>query len=299
MQKYGKTLKHGRIFPIFFNFAVKLCKEMKYYIVKFVIAPPDEALLDDVRDVLAALAGECGFETFEESPQGLNGYIQQPLLNTATLDSSLQNLPFEGVNVSYTVSEAEERDWNEQWEQEGFAPIVVGQGVVIHDGRHLPEGLALDAGEVTAVEIDAHMAFGTGNHATTRLMVQALLDCHPEDKDVLDCGTGTGILAIASALMGARSVLASDIDPMAVRVAKENVEINGLSGKIDCVCGNLLEIAEKPVDLVSANTNQMSKRYGFIYVDEDDLGNGTLERSRKDSFYWYAKCIRSNGEDLS
>jgi 6-phospho-beta-glucosidase len=53
-----------------------------------------------------------------------------------------------------------------------------------------------------------------------------------------------------------------------------------------------------PIDLVSANTNQMSKRYGFIYVDEDDLDNGTLERSRNDSFFWYQKCIKSNGEDL-
>ena len=54
-----------------------------------------------------------------------------------------------------------------------------------------------------------------------------------------------------------------------------------------------------PIDLVSANTNQMRKRYGFIYVDEDDLGNGTLQSSRKDSFWWYQKCIKSNGSDLS
>ena len=53
------------------------------------------------------------------------------------------------------------------------------------------------------------------------------------------------------------------------------------------------------IDLVSFNTGQMKKRYGFIYVDMDDEGKGTLDRSRKDSFYWYAKCIASNGEDLS
>ena len=53
-----------------------------------------------------------------------------------------------------------------------------------------------------------------------------------------------------------------------------------------------------PIDLISASTNQMSKRYGFIYVDQDDMGNGTLARSRKDSFYWYKKVIASNGEDL-
>jgi 6-phospho-beta-glucosidase len=54
-----------------------------------------------------------------------------------------------------------------------------------------------------------------------------------------------------------------------------------------------------PIDLISAGTSQMSKRYGFIYVDQDDDGNGTLNRSRKDSFYWYKKVIESNGEDLS
>ena len=53
-----------------------------------------------------------------------------------------------------------------------------------------------------------------------------------------------------------------------------------------------------PIDLISASTNQMSKRYGFIYVDQDDMGNGTLARSRKDSFYWYKKVIASNGEEL-
>ena len=53
-----------------------------------------------------------------------------------------------------------------------------------------------------------------------------------------------------------------------------------------------------PIDLISAGTNQMSKRYGFIYVDQDDLGNGTLDRTRKDSFYWYQKVIATNGEDM-
>ena len=107
---------------------------MKYYEVKFTLSP----FSSDASDLLAALAGENGFETFEETTDGLTGYIQQQLFDQPALDAMLESFPISDITIRYTTHEAEDRDWNEQWEQEGFAPIMVGHQLVIHDGRHLP-----------------------------------------------------------------------------------------------------------------------------------------------------------------
>ena len=86
---------------------------MKYYEVNFTISAP-EGLFADVRDVLTALAGEAGFESFEETADGLVGYIQQDLFRQETLDELLQAMPFEGVHITYEMQEAADEDWNAQ-----------------------------------------------------------------------------------------------------------------------------------------------------------------------------------------
>ena len=148
---------------------------MKYFEVTFTLSPYSS----DACDVLAALAGEAGFETFMETENGLTGYVQQTLFDEPALKEALEDFPFEGVNISYDVQEAEDKDWNEQWEQEGFEPIEVrskmddGRGIVIHDGRHLPENIS---DQDIAIEIDAKLAFGTGTHETTRMICATLLE---------------------------------------------------------------------------------------------------------------------------
>ena len=92
---------------------------MKYYEVEFTITPYST----DACDLVAAMAGEAGFETFEETETGLKGYVQQALFDETVLKSALIDFPFEGVTIDYEIREAEDRDWNEQWEQEGFEPI--------------------------------------------------------------------------------------------------------------------------------------------------------------------------------
>ena len=96
---------------------------MKYFEAEFVISP----LSPDAIDLLADLAGEAGFESFEETPVGLKGYVQQQLFDPSTLQSALADFPFDNVEISYTIREAEYRDWNEAWENEGFDPIVVSR----------------------------------------------------------------------------------------------------------------------------------------------------------------------------
>lgn len=248
---------------------------MKYLEVNFEINAP-AALLQDARDVLSAMAGEAGFETFEETDGGLKGYVQQELFSQPALDEILHNFPFEGVTVSYTVNEAEDRDWNEQWELEGFEPIVIrgerkevrGERkdlptIVIHDGRHLPSEAELSSHHSPLpsplyIEIDAHMAFGTGTHETTRMMLAALLDLQPSGLRVLDCGCGTGILGIAALKIGAAACTGYDIDQWSADNARHNAVINCVDQRFEALLGDasVLDGFHEEFDIVMANINR-------------------------------------------
>ena len=111
---------------------------MKYYETEFTITGPVE-LIQDARDLLAAMSGEVGYESFEDTTTGLKGYIQQDLYEENAIAEIIAEFPFENIKVDFTTSEAEYRDWNEQWENEGFMPIYITDDCVVHDGRHLPE----------------------------------------------------------------------------------------------------------------------------------------------------------------
>ncbi|MBQ3762297.1 MAG: 50S ribosomal protein L11 methyltransferase [Clostridia bacterium] len=142
----------------------------------------------------------------------------------------------------------DDEDWAENWKK-SYKPFRLGKHIVIKPGWEEYEPEPGDR----IITIDPGMAFGTGTHETTGMCVSLVEEYVKPGDSCLDIGTGTGILAIAAAHMGASDILAGDIDPMAVRVAKENVEINGFGNKIRCECGDLLEIADKPVDVVIAN----------------------------------------------
>ena len=271
MQRYGKTLKRCRIFPIFRNFAEKINKAMKYFEVNFKIDASSE-LMQDARDVLSALAGEAGFETFEETAEGVKGYVQQALFNKPLLHQLIREFPLPSCNVTFTVSEAEDKDWNEQWEQEGFEPIVVSgerlevsggrleHTLIIHDGRHLLDPLLItyNASLITSIEIDAHLAFGTGTHETTRMMVKQLLDTPLDGTRVLDCGTGTGILAIAALKLGACEAVGYDIDEWSADNARHNAVINQVDSHFTSLLGDatLLKEVDGFFDVVLANINR-------------------------------------------
>lgn len=228
---------------------------MKYYEVLFTITAPEPASINNVRDVVAALAGEAGFESFQESGDGLTGYVQQDLFNEPLLKEQLNLLPFDGVVVSYRIEEAAYRDWNEQWEEEGFSPITLDNGLVIHDGRHLPEDTTP---ERATVEIDARMAFGTGTHETTRLMANAIAALPLKGKSVLDCGTGTGILAIVALKCGADRVVGYDIDEWSVKNAVHNAGRNGVENSMTVLHGDaaVLKDIDMTFHLVVANINR-------------------------------------------
>ena len=221
---------------------------MKYFEVIFTILPYSA----DASDILAAMAGEVGFETFEETETGLKGYIQQSLYDAASLEAAIEDFPFENTTISYKVCEAEDRDWNEQWEQEGFEPIIIADNLMIHDGRHLP-----DTTPDIAIEIDAKLAFGTGTHETTRMICSKLLELHPKGR-VLDCGTGTGILSICAIKLGAQEAIGYDIDEWSVDNARHNAVINQVDNRFQSLLGDasILNNVEGTFDLVMANINR-------------------------------------------
>ena len=194
---------------------------MKYYEVVFNLTPCSQ----DAQDILSAMAGEAGFETFEETATGLKGYVQQALFDEEVLKLVLEGFPFENVSLSYSIQEVEDKDWNEQWEQEGFEPISLPLppskregNLIIHDGRHLPTAVDAQPSDIChqssdiMIEIDAHLAFGTGTHETTRMICSTLLEMELAGTRVLDCGCGTGILGICALKAGAASVVSYDID---------------------------------------------------------------------------------------
>ena len=221
---------------------------MKYFEVDFTISPYSA----DASDVLAAMAGEAGFETFEETETGLKGYVQQNLFDVSVLKTALEDFPFEDTTISYDIREAEDRDWNEQWEQEGFEPIVISDNLIIHDGRHLP-----DSTPDISIEIDAKLAFGTGTHETTRMICSTLLELQPEGR-VLDCGTGTGILSICALKLGAQEAIGYDIDEWSVDNARHNAVINQIDNRFTSLLGDasILNKVEGTFDLVMANINR-------------------------------------------
>lgn len=223
---------------------------MKYFEVDFQLSP----LSQDACDILAALTADAGFETFEETQHGIRGYVQQPLLDRQALEDIVNNFPIMGTNIIYTISEAEDKDWNEQWEQEGFEPIIVGNNrLAIHDGRHLPSRPA-----VISVEIDARLAFGTGTHETTQMICEWMLDMPMKDLRVMDAGCGTGILGIVALKLKANHVTAYDIDEWSSDNTRHNAVINRVDSQLSVYCGDasILDSKTADYDLVLANINR-------------------------------------------
>lgn len=231
---------------------------MKYDIVKFTLSKTDgQPLLDDElmqtgRDIVAAMAGEAGFESFEETPHGIDGYIQTSLFSQEAIEGLAEAVPLD-IKVTFTVSEAEDKDWNETWENEGFTPIVIGKECVIHDMRQPYTGPALDMD----ITIDAKMSFGTGTHATTRMVVAELLRNDLQGKRVLDCGCGTGILSIVASKRGASKVVGYDIDEWSVANTLHNAELNRVYN-VDVLHGDIhvLSHINGLFDVIVANINR-------------------------------------------
>lgn len=220
---------------------------MKYLEFTFRTTPCTET----ANDVLSAVLGEVGFESFVEAPDGIIAYIQKDLFNEVTLTEAISDFPLPDTQIRYTFQDAEDKDWNEEWEKNFFQPIVIGDRCVIHSSFHHDAPKA----EYDIV-INPQMAFGTGHHETTSLIIGELLDSELQGKSLLDMGCGTSILAILARMRGAAPCIAIDIDEWCVRNSLENIELN----KVDNITvsqGDASALEGKgPFDVVIANINR-------------------------------------------
>ena len=220
---------------------------MKYLEVTFTTHPCNET----VNDVVSALAGDIGFESFVECEGGIQAYIQQALFNKEVLDEMISEFPIPNAKVEYTVKEAEDKNWNEEGEKNVFQPIVIGDRCCIHSTFHK------DTPKTEyEILINPQMAFGTGHHETTSSIISELLDADLKDKSVLDMGCGTSILAILASMRGANPVTAIDIDDWCVNNSKDNIILNQINNiTVELGDASLLK-GRKPFDVIIANINR-------------------------------------------
>ncbi|MDE5634798.1 MAG: 50S ribosomal protein L11 methyltransferase, partial [Muribaculaceae bacterium] len=164
-----------------------------------------------VTDILASMLCDAGYESFVPDENGLVAYVRHELFDKAAVAAVIDAFPLPDVTLSWHDEFIEGRDWNHEWEKNYFKPIVIGDNrCVIHSSFHT----GIPNCEYDIV-IDPKMAFGTGHHSTTSLIIGHLLELDLAGKSLIDMGTGTGILAILAAMRGALPVVAVEIDPMA------------------------------------------------------------------------------------
>ena len=229
---------------------------MKYFVANFKIECEAE-LMQPARELLSAAACEAGFEAFEDTDDGLLGYVQRPMYDKEALDAAIADYMPEGAAVSYAVEEVPDQNWNQGWEDEGFEPIGVSGNLVIYDAKHTDREMFAGDDGVMRIFIEARNAFGTGTHQTTRMILRRLLAMDVQGKSVLDCGCGTGILGITASRLGANPVLGYDIDEWSADNAQHNAALNGVEN-MSVMLGDasVLDNVEDRFDIVIANINR-------------------------------------------
>lgn len=235
---------------------------MNYKIVDFTISP----LTEDAQDILSAMLGDVGFDSFEPTDTGLLAYVTSSDYSEDAIRQTIADFFLPDVSIAYSVSDMKNRDWNEEWEQNSFDPILERE---------------------FGIRLRPHGAFGSGSHPTTYQLVDYI--CHHDftGQTVLDMGCGTGVLGIAMALHGAVSVTAIDIDEMSVENTKENFHLNNLTcfsaihgdaaaiaGEFHTIVANIhknIIIHDLPIYVSHLKKGGTFIASGFFTSDADDI----------------------------
>ena len=220
----------------------------------------DPELQDSVSDFLISELGRGVILEDAQDKVLIKAYLSKEDLESGALTAietyleNISNMHSGHVDIQVDLDHIVEEDWHQGWKKY-FKPLKIGKTLIVKPTweTYVPEP------HEKVIEIDPGMAFGVGTHASTRLMLEELERLSMfkglENKDVLDVGTGTGILAIWAAKLGARSVIAIDVDPDAVEAARKNVKLNLVGQKVAVSATPLWEI-EGPFDLVLANLDK-------------------------------------------
>ncbi len=222
---------------------------MDYYELTFTY---DSDLDKDVlSDVLANKLGDIGYDSFIKNEEGLQAYIPEKEFSEIKLAGKIRRFPIKGAKIRYTKQIIADKDWNEEWEKNYFEPVSIEGECLVRASFHKSK-----PGFRYNIVIDPKMAFGTGNHETTFLMIRELLRLNVEGKAVLDMGCGTAVLAILAKMKKAGKVVGIDIDEWAYNNALENVRLNRVKN-IQILLGGAERIRSyKPFDAVFANINR-------------------------------------------
>lgn len=235
---------------------------MNYIEVKFICTPNNEI----VNSVLSACIAEIGFESFVEDKTGTTAYIQEELFDENRTQEVLNELPIE-AEIIFSYKLIEGQDWNEEWEKNYFKPLIIDNRCIIQSTFH-----NVPATYEYNIFIDPKMAFGTGHHQTTELMIREILNEDFKNKTVLDMGCGTAILGILTSMRGAEKVTAIDIDQWAYDNAIENLHLNNIKN-IEIKIGGAELLGNETFDIILANINR-NILLNDIHIYASVLNNG-------------------------
>jgi ribosomal protein L11 methyltransferase len=201
-------------------------------------------------DILIAELADLGFESFVETATGIQAYAPESIGNVAAILQQTSLAATNEVTVETTTAVIAHQNWNAQWEAD-FEPVIVDDRLAILAPFHDESAFQ----NQHKIIIQPQMSFGTGHHQTTFLMSQFLMDLEPVPQQILDMGTGTGVLAILAEKRGCSDIVAVDIESWSVENTKENAvrnqcsHITALEGDVDCLTG-------MKFDMILANINK-------------------------------------------
>lgn len=217
---------------------------MNYKEVEFTIEENQEL----VSDILASLLGEIGFESFLSNNESFLAYCQTVFFDEKALCQVVDDFPIE-AKISFSVRDAEQKNWNETWEKD-FTFFEVNENCVVrHPQANLPKKYDYE------IVVEPKMAFGSGYHETTRLVMNQMFQMNFCDANVLDMGCGTAVLAILASKLGAKNITAIDIDEFSFQNAIHNCKLNDLKN-IEVLLGDSKSLCQQQFDVILANINR-------------------------------------------
>jgi len=216
---------------------------MIYTQISFKITPDSQ----ENREILVALLSDLPFESFDENSELVLGYVPGELIDLDEISQITSILPF---SVSTESELIPDQNWNEVWEKNYFQPLLIGNRCLVRAPFHTE----FETAEFELV-IEPKMAFGTGNHETTTLVAEQILDMDLTGKTVLDMGCGTGILGMLASLKGAKSVTAIDIDTWSFESASENARLNNILN-LEAKLGDARLLENETFEVIFANIHK-------------------------------------------
>ena len=223
----------------------------------------------DFTEILIAYLAAAGYSMFEEKENGVKAYIETSRFNQQELDAIPMMNGHDEVAVTYSISAIARKNWNEEWEK-NFKPVIIGKDVYVRAEYHLR-----DPSFRYELIVQPRMAFGTGHHATTSMMLEAMLEIEFKGKTVLDMGCGTGILAILADKMNAAAITAIDNDPNATENAVVNCTVNE-TRVISVFTGDASTPGDSKFDVILANINRNIILEDITLYDKNLLNGGLL-----------------------